>query len=100
MRWSPRIDYPRFRDWYFERRSGMSPEAGYIAAAQAVVSADPEIGTRGIWGESMIVQAANGNPYAKAPASWISVRSNIHMARQIDLANQPLDEDDEDDETL
>lgn len=86
MRWSPRIDYPRNFDWTFERRPGLTAADGYIDAAQAISTSDPDIGTRNIWGEQMIIDAANGEPYAKAPASWIAVRVNIHLSRQLDLS--------------
>jgi hypothetical protein len=86
MRWSARIDYPRETIWYFERRPGDQTPAGYISAAKSIVATDRDIGTRGIWGEDKIVDAANGTPYGKAPASWIAVRVNIHLARQIDFA--------------
>ncbi|ABM94896.1 beta family protein [Methylibium petroleiphilum] len=86
MRWVPRVDYPRQLDWYFERRSGVDATAGYVSAAQAVLATDAEIGSRDIWGEDMIRQAAGGTPHGKAPSSWISVRVNIHLARQIDFS--------------
>ncbi len=83
MRWSARVDYPRELSWYFERRPKEQSEAGYISAAQGIVQTDSEIGTRNIWGEEMIIQAANGAPHARAPAPWIAVRVNIHLARQL-----------------
>lgn len=85
-RWSPRIDFPTFETWHMERRPSDDPQAGYIDAAKAIVQMDPLLGTRNIWGEQMIIDAASGNPYGKAPASWISVRVNIHLSRQIDMA--------------
>lgn len=88
MKWSPRIDLPRELDWYFERRSGTQTVEGYIACARAIVEADPNIGTQQIWGEDMILDAAAGNPHAKAPAPWISARVNIHLARQIDFSDR------------
>ncbi len=96
MRWSPRIDYPTYTDWHFERRPG-SIEAGYIAAAQAIQADFQCSSASSIWGERMIAQAAGGNPYGKAPASWIAVRVNIHLARQIDYdeASRSAEDDDE-----
>jgi Beta protein len=86
MRWSARIDYPSNFLWSFERRPGDQTSNGFISAAKSIVATDSAIGTRDIWGEQMILDAANGNPHAKAPAPWISVRVNIHLSRQIDLS--------------
>lgn len=96
MRWSPRIDYPTYTDWHFERRPG-AIEAGYIAAAQAIQADFTCSADSSIWGERMIAQAAKGQPYGKAPASWIAVRVNIHLARQIDYdeASRPEEDDEE-----
>lgn len=89
MRWSARIDYPRELSWHFERRPGEQGEAGYITAAAAIAATDPDIGKRGIWGEEMIVKAAQGQPHARAPAPWIAVRVNIHLARQLTFSQRP-----------
>ena len=86
MRWASRVDYPREFDWYFERRPGDQSAQGYCDAAAEILKTDSDIGSRDIWGEKMIIDAAAGNPHAKAPASWIAVRVNIHLSRQIDLS--------------
>lgn len=98
MRWAARIDYPRELEWQFERRPRNQSAEAYVSAAESIVDSDPEIGTRGIWGEEMIIQAAQGEPHAKAPAPWIAVRVNIHLARQIDFSSLLLDQDNYDDE--
>ncbi|RZI80734.1 MAG: hypothetical protein EOP38_21585 [Rubrivivax sp.] len=98
MRWAARIDYPREFDWYFERRPKDQSADGYISAAREIVRVDPDIGTRGIWGEQMIVDAANGAPHAKAPAPWIAVRVNIHLARQLELSENLSQRDADTDE--
>lgn len=93
MRWSPRIDYPEFNVWNFERRSSseIGNEAAYVECAKALVRNFGEtIQASNTWGEKMILDAASGKPFAKAPASWIAVRVNIHLARQIDYANAAL----------
>jgi hypothetical protein len=98
MRWAARVDYPRELDWYFERRPGNQTADGYVNAARAVRNLDSDIGTRGIWGEQMILDAAGGDAPG-APGPWISVRVNIHLSRQLDfsrrLAEAPDDDDDE-----
>lgn len=92
-RWSPRIDYPEYRTWHMERRPGMESHAGYVDAAQSICQMDPTIGSRNIWGESMIINAAKGTPHGKAPASWISVRVNIHISRQLDMLTGKINGD-------
>jgi hypothetical protein len=86
MRWSARIDYPQNFHWTFERRSGDQTRGGFVSAAKEIVRIDPDIGTRNIWGEQMILDAAAGSPFGAAPSSWITVRVNIHLSRQIDLS--------------
>ena len=100
MRWSARIDYPQNFQWTFERRSGDQTQAGFISAANEIVCLDPQIGTRKIWGEQMILDAAAGSPFGAAPSPWIAVRVNIHLSRQIDLSSlfENQDDEDEDDE--
>ena len=100
MRWSARIDYPQSFQWIFERRSGDQTQGGFISAAKEIVQQDTEIGSRNIWGEQMICDAAQGAPYGAAPSSWIAVRVNIHLSRQIDLSSvierqSDAEEDDE-----
>jgi hypothetical protein len=97
MRWAARIDFPRDYDWYFERRPGNQSQEGYESAARDICRNHPEIGKSNIWGEDMILRAANGDPHAKAPGPWISVRVNIHLARQHDLSQRlrgAVDQDD------
>jgi hypothetical protein len=74
--------------WSFERRPGDQTANGFISAAKGIVATDASIGTRDIWGEQMILDAAEGNPYGRAPSSWIAVRVNIHLSRQIDLSDR------------
>jgi len=104
MRWAARIDYPQNLQWAFERRAGDQTQGGFVSVAREIVRLDPDIGTRNIWGEKMIIDAAAGIPYGAAPSSWIAVRVNIHLSRQIDLSflleNQDGNDDDEDDDSL
>lgn len=88
MTWSARVDYPRETSWSFERRPGNQSDAGFSSAAADIAKTDPKMGTRGIWGEDKILEAAQGNPFARGPASWIAVRVNIHLARQLDFSTQ------------
>jgi hypothetical protein len=98
IRWSARIDYPQNFQWAFERRSRDQTRDGFISAAKEIVQLDPDIGSRNIWGEQMIKDAASGNPYGGGPASWIAVRVNIHLSRQIDLSTLIESQTDEEEE--
>lgn len=99
MKWSPRIDFPEYTSWYFERRQSTSNAQAYSECAKAIlgiygVAYDME--NSNIWGEQKIVEAAHGDPYGKSPAKWISVRVNIHISRQIDYKSKidlQMDED-------
>ncbi|WP_250478583.1 MULTISPECIES: beta family protein [unclassified Caballeronia] len=89
MRWSPRIDYPLELEWYFERRRGLQDAThGYIDIANAILSLMPEAGESDVWGDRMIVDAASGRPHGAAPQSWIAVRVNLHLTRQIDFSER------------
>lgn len=96
MRWSPRIDYPEYDVWNFERRNakGIGNDIAYIECAKALVkNFGDAMESSNTWGERMILEAAAGKPFAKAPAKWISVRVNIHLARQIDYTSAALQDD-------
>ncbi|MBR8379019.1 beta family protein [Burkholderia cenocepacia] len=89
MRWSPRIDYPLELEWYFERRPGVQDATqGYVAIANAMVDLMPEVRASDVWGDRMIVDAASGTPHGAAPQSWIAVRVNLHLTRQIDFSER------------
>jgi len=99
MRWAARVDYPGELSWEFARSPKDHSRQGYIAAAQAIAASDPSLGTRGLWGEDMILQAAQGHPHGVAPVSWIAVRVNLHLARQLSLSQrllQAVDQTDDD----
>jgi hypothetical protein len=100
MRWSARIDYPRELSWYFERRPGDQSVDGFISAAKDIIATDPDIGTRNIWGEQMIIDAANGRPFGRAPSSWIAVRVNIHLSRQLDFSSRIAESLDQDEDEI
>lgn len=97
MKWSPTIDYAQEYDWVFERRPGKeSNTEGYREAAQGLLNRFPHVEQSDIWGDQMILEAAEGQPFGASPQSWISVRVNLHLTRQIDLAYQaPDDSEDE-----
>lgn len=98
MRWSPTIDYAMEYEWVFERRADEATNGdGYVAAAKGLVERFPEIYTSDVWGDQMIADAAHGEPYGKGPVSWIAVRVNLHLTRQIDLSYQLDAEPDSDD---
>lgn len=93
----PRIDYPEQLTWSFERRSHDDSEQNYIACAQELVKKFPTIKTPSCWGEEMILNASNHNVFSKGAASWISVRVNIHLTKQINFHYaEPVDIEDDD----
>lgn len=94
MRWSPTIDYPLDYEWLFERRSGQDNGVGYVDAAKSLVETFPDIEKSSLWGDQMIADAAKGNPFGSAPQSWIAVRVNLHLARQLELSETSDEEDD------
>lgn len=97
MRWSPRIDYPLELEWYFERRPGTQDATrGYVESADAILSTMPEIGVSEVWGDRMIIEAAAGRPHGAAPQSWIAVRVNLHLTRQIDFSERIANDTDDD----
>ncbi|TDR32154.1 beta family protein [Hydromonas duriensis] len=91
MNWTARIDYPLELDWEISRKSRAKALNDYREIAAKIVRAHPEIEASDIWGEQMIRSAANGgDTVGAAPASWIGVRVNIHLSRQIDFTERLL----------
>lgn len=93
MRWAARVDYPKEQNWLFERRPKCTAKSDFQDAAKAILEDNPEIGTRDIWGEKMIKGTAcdpNFDEIGFGPASWISVRVNIHLSKQIDFSEMML----------
>ena len=80
----PRIDYPTETTWYFERRNYDDSTKSYEACAESMLSKFPEIANPSCWGEEKILEASQGNVFSKGAASWISVRTNIHITKQIE----------------
>lgn len=77
-----RIDYPLIKHWNIQRRRESQPKEGYRLCAEATVHKNPCINKANSWGEQMIIEAVN-EPYGAAPQSWISVRVNIHLTKQV-----------------
>ncbi len=98
-RWAARIDYPQDFQWAFVRRPRDQSSDGYISSAKEIVQLYPEIGLSGqVWGEQMILDAARGSPFGIAPSSWIAVRVNIHLTKQVDLSALLESQDDVEDD--
>ncbi|MEG1490196.1 beta family protein [Acinetobacter sp.] len=100
MRWAARVDYPKELTWYFERIPKGTSKSDFEVAAERVLALHPEIEHSNLWGEQMIYKTAKkliGKEIGFAPASWIAVRVNIHLVRQIDFSkpNLALGEEDE-----
>lgn len=89
MRWAARVDYPKELNWYFERIPKGTSKSDFELAAERILAIHPEIEASNIWGEQMIFKTANKSVIKEigfAPASWIAVRVNIHLAKQIDFS--------------
>lgn len=99
-RYTPRIDYPLYDAWVFERRPDTNSN-GYIDAAQDLIKAYPEITEDDSWGAAMIKDASNGViDGMKTPSSWIAARVNMHITRQLELSSESSEGDEEDFEDL
>lgn len=101
-RWSPRIDFPLEMEWETSRPTSYSDNHdGYVNAAITFTEKYRELDKSDIWGDRMIYGAANdGETVGNAPASWISVRVNIHLSKQIDFTERCLHDDELPDEEL
>lgn len=85
-RYVPRIDLPLDDAWYFERRPDTTSE-GYISAATSILEEHPFVENLPEWGAKMIRRAASGNVDGMgSPAKWIAARVNMHITRQLNLA--------------
>jgi hypothetical protein len=103
MRGTPTIDYPLDLEWAFERRSSeISNATAYSVAAEALVQSFPEIRRSTKWGDRMIVEAASGaeGVFGAAAQSWIAVRVNLHLSRQIAFSEYLLNDEDEGEDSL
>lgn len=95
-RYTPRIDYPLYDAWVFERRPETNSQ-GYVNAASSLLQSYPEILEDESWGAEMIRRASKGNIEGmKTPSSWIAARVNSHITRQLALSSESVDEDEED----
>ena len=91
MNWSARIDYPLYNEWDITKKPSAKSLADFREIARSVLARHPEIANSLIWGDQMIHSAATGGETAGAsPASWIAVRVNLHLSRQIDYTTQLL----------
>ncbi|WP_431257107.1 beta family protein [Roseateles chitinivorans] len=79
-----RIDYPWQGVWRFERRRRANPDEAGREASEALMATAPSFGTRGLWGEHEIQEAANGRVFARGREAWTAIRVNLHLATQVD----------------
>ena len=99
-KYTPRIDYPLYDAWVFERRPDTNAN-GYVQAAQQLVAERPEILEDESWGAEKIRNAADGEiDGMKTPASWIAARVNTHITKQWELSNRDVTDDEDDAEDL
>jgi hypothetical protein len=99
-RYTPRIDYPMFDAWAFERRPEEN-STGYISAAQALINNYPEILEENTWGAEAIRNASKSLiDGMKTPSSWIAARVNMHISRQLELSESVVSDEEELDDWL
>lgn len=97
-RYTPRIDYPHYDAWVFERRPETNSE-GYIDAAKELIKNYSEVSDDETWGAQMIKNAASGEiDGMKTPSAWIAARVNMHISRQFELSSSSIETDEEDDD--
>lgn len=99
MRWAARVDYPKELTWYFERVPKGTSRSDFELAAERVLALHPEIAESDLWGETMIFKTAKKlvtKEIGFAPASWIAVRVNIHLAKQINFSRPNRTQEEED----
>jgi len=78
--WIPRVDIPCNAHYVYTRYR--RDDGGYIKAAKAI-KRSPYFESIGCWGDDEIENAANEKPSGRSPSFWISVRTNIHMHKQL-----------------
>ncbi len=85
--WIPRIDSPLEESCYYYRVRKQGDEEyadAYANAAKKIIKDDKykSVTKYNTWGDSEILQAANGSPNGRSPSYWIAVRINIHLTKQ------------------
>lgn len=96
-RYNCRIDLPLDFEWKYERRTDCD-SSGYIDCAQTLLKRFPSIRTQNCWGAQKIVAAAQGDiENMKSARPWIAARVNMHITRQLTLANEGAGHVDDDD---
>ena len=80
--WVPRVDAPLEQKYIYHRYR--RDVGGYDVAAKHML-ADPRYVSCGSWGDEQITVAAARGDVGRSPASWISVRSNIHITKRYQL---------------
>lgn len=95
----PKLDYPKDRSWYFERRPDIRNADGFADAARTLLERFPEIAIDPCWGARMIHRTAvpDGGLTINAPATALAVRVNLHISHQTEFLTEyyhaPDDED-------
>lgn len=88
---APRIDYPSYHQWIFERRPKEDKEA-FQEIAQSIVELPDWDDSLDTWGHRVIKEVAAGNTEGWGSAQkWISVRVNIHIATQLAYSKLIID---------
>ena len=98
-RFTPRIDVAFDDRWCFQRKSAKGVDSeGYIECAKAILKQFPDLENGPEWGKKKIHEAARGQiDGMKTPLSWIGVRVNLHLSRQLALSELLRAREDEED---
>ncbi len=79
--WTPRIDIPDNKKFYYKRRKELENSTGYINCAKEIkkLNAYSNLSAENNWGIIEIDSASQGTPAGKSPSYWISVRMSIYL---------------------
>ncbi|KPN74039.1 hypothetical protein AKG43_05050 [Neisseria sp. 74A18] len=84
-RWSARIDFCTFDEYWAVFRMPKTHGNGYAPLAKHIVNLDIINNIIDCWGKDKILEASSdpNSIHGRSPAKWVEVRANTHMTHQI-----------------